>query len=124
MDNWSGASDSRIISKTESGGYALTIDVSNDNNITFYVNNGTWLTPDYALSNLSSGWHHVCGTYKNKTAKLYIDGSLVDTDTNTNNTNITYGSNINFFVGGEPDGSNNVRKFFNGKFDEVSVFYA
>ena len=124
MDNWSGASDSRIISNTESGGYALTIDVSNDNNITFYVNNGTWLTPDYALSNLSSGWHHVCGTYKNKTAKLYIDGSLVDTDTNTNNTNITYGSNINFFVGGEPDGSNNVTKFFNGKVDEVSVFDA
>ncbi len=122
MSNWSSASQSKIISNTQSGGYALAIDEANDNNISFFVNNGAYLNPTYALSNLSSGWHHVCATYKNKIAKLYIDGSLVDTATNTNNTNITYNSNIKLFAGAEPDASNNTSQFFNGLLGQIAVF--
>ena len=127
MDNWSSANDSRILSNTQSGGFALAIDVSwNQDKLGFYINiDGTYLHPDIALSSLSSGWHHITGTYDNRYAKLYIDGILVDVVDNGSNNDINYGSDINLFIGAEPiDANNSTSLYFNGSVNEVSIFDA
>ena len=80
-------------------------------------------TPDISLSSLSSGWHHIVGTYDNQYAKLYIDGNLVDIVDNGSNVGIRYGSDINLFLGAEPiDANNSTSLYFDGFINDVSIF--
>ncbi len=45
-----------------------------------FVNlNGTYYTPNIALSSLGSGWHHFALTCDGRYSKLYVDGALEDT---------------------------------------------
>ena len=57
-------------------------------------------------------WYNVVGTYEEGTAHLYVDGTLVDTDT------ITVGSITNFYLGSQGGSLN----FFDGSLDNLRIY--
>ena len=80
-----------IVSKKGSSGvagvgYALYLGNSGKNWV-FNVGDGSdYKTVFLDLDSTANQWHHLCGTFDGvaKTARMYLDGVLVDTDTNTN----------------------------------------
>ncbi len=87
---------------------------------------GDWLYPKSSTTpSTSGGWYHVVLTFQGtgsstEYAKLYINGSLEDTESNNNhdlnsqNTKVSMGAKIN--------ASNQVSNYFNGQIDEVSFW--
>lgn len=59
-------------------------------------------------------WYHVCATYISNTVKLYVDGELVTTDTNT----ATPGDTHNFNIGRRQGDAG----YFTGKVNDVRVY--
>lgn len=84
-----------------------------------------WIYGDgnYAYSNGSGAltvgtWYHVVGTYSSPTLKLYINGSLVDTDTKT-----VFGSSTdNLRIGQRTDGSAGSGYAMDGSIDGVRIY--
>ena len=87
---------------------------------------GDWLYPiSTTTPSAGGGWYHVVLTFDgtgNSTeyAKLYVNGSLEDTESNSNhdlnsqNTKVSIGAKIN--------DSNNLSDYFNGQIDEVAFW--
>ncbi|MFC2174396.1 LamG-like jellyroll fold domain-containing protein [archaeon] len=114
----------RIVSKTEGGGYQLSInEAACPGEVCMLVHTGSYHVVSYAHSNLNTGqWHHMTGTYDGSTAKLYIDGVEVDSNSNPSG-NIVYNANNPLCVGAEATSNSCGGGYqFLGEVDEVRVY--
>jgi hypothetical protein len=120
MVNWT-ASDARILSCTESGGYNFNIGTSSAN-VMLNIG-GTYQSPFFYSTSPQTGWHYFLFTYDGRYFKVYFDGiykSQYDAGTTTP---IVYNFNNNLTIGeeagsGAPAGTN----YFTGKIDEIRIF--
>ena len=101
-DNWNAGTSSSnykcALSCTEGGGYSHNI--WSGNFYSYIYAGGKYLTPSASVSNFG-GWHHFVTTFDGRYAKLYIDGSLANTDDHGSaNRTMTYASN-SIFLGVE-----------------------
>lgn len=123
--------DTRIISKTESGGYNINLNQANvvafctaNTLCSVLRNSGTYYAVKYSTSNIiNNSWYHVFITYDGETLIMYVNGVPVDTNTSPTGA-IQYGFSNPFCIGRESgealctDGT----YYFNGSLDEVRVY--
>lgn len=103
-------------------GYAVYANTSG--NLCFAIDDDATWSPDVASCSpgdiYDNTWHHLVAV-RNVTAdqtQLYIDGLLVDSDTDT--TTATLENSLSLYIG-DRDGTNNGDEF-NGDLDEIKVF--
>jgi len=119
--------DSRIFSKTESGGYQISLNEGSAcgaNVLCVLLNiNNSYHKAVYPISNINNNyWDHVAGTYDGETLKLYLNGAEVNVNTSPSG-NITYSQNNPLCIGAEPDVSSVCTySFFGGLIDEVRIY--
>ncbi|VVB58145.1 Right handed beta helix region [Candidatus Anstonella stagnisolia] len=118
----------KIVSKTEGGAYALGLNLGvpycNANSICLLINvGGTYYNASYATSNINNNqWYHMVGTYDGETARLYVNGAEVASNTNPSGA-ISYASSNPLCIGSEPDGTVcSTGQYFNGSIDDVAIF--
>ncbi len=92
-------------------GYCLYI---NNNEFRFTV--GKAGAPTASAVGISSGWHHVVGTYDNTNAKIYVDGILKNTTAATGP--LAQAGDEDIIIGKNSAGGDQ----FNGIIDEVRVY--
>jgi hypothetical protein len=123
-DDWNaGTSSSNYkcsISCTAGGGYSHNI--WNGDFYSYIYAGGKYLIPSASVSNLS-GWHHFVTTFDGRYAKLYIDGSLANTDDyGSANTTMTYASN-SIFLGAEAGASTSPEGYYwQGKIGSTLIY--
>ncbi|MFA5105921.1 MAG: LamG domain-containing protein [Candidatus Micrarchaeia archaeon] len=118
----------RIISKTESGGYHISISENSAcaaNTLCFLARNSTgYYSASYPVANLSANtWYHVVGTYDGTTIRLYLQGNQVATSPMGGSLFYTYSNAL--CIGSEPyqvDCTNGGSNYFNGTIDEVRIY--
>ncbi len=114
-----------LVSKTQQGGYEITMNDSSDNDISLWIrrNNGYGLVRHSMLS-LSSGWHHFAGTYDGRYSRMYVDGAISGTDDAGGNYPIQYQFTNSFVIGAESEMAVQPEDslFFEGMIDEVMVW--
>ena len=91
LDDWTASNNFTPVSITQGGGYSFHFD--NSDNIKFWCENagGNSIIASYSVSSVSSGWHHVAGTFDGRYLKLYFDGDLKSTVDNGSTVTINYG---------------------------------
>jgi hypothetical protein len=123
-DNWNAGTSSSdykcSLSCTEGGGYSHNI--WNGKFYSYIYAGGKYLIPSASVSNFG-GWHHFVTTFDGRYAKLYIDGSLADTDDyGSANRTMTYASN-SIFLGVEAGPSTSpASNFWQGKIANTSIY--
>lgn len=119
--------NTRILSKTESGGWHISLDDAGVGNgyaafIIFRAGSG-YIYTKYLYTGLSTGWHHFAGTYDGRYTKLYIDGVLRNTIDSSTNSGISYSCNNNLIIGAEASqGTLTDGSYFSGKIDDVRIY--
>ena len=106
ISNWA-ATNYRTISCTETGGW--NFETNSSGKIQFPVGTGTtgntYKTAVCPVS-ISSGWHHIAGTYDGYAVSLYVDGVVLSVITAyTTKTPIFYHSSNGIFIGREAGSS-------------------
>jgi hypothetical protein len=122
-DNWNAGTSSSFkcaLSCTQGGGYSHNI--WSGNFYSYIYAGGKYLIPSASVSNLS-GWHHFVTTFDGRYAKLYIDGSLANTDDyGSVNKTMTYASN-SIFIGAEASTGTSPEGFYwQGKIANTSIY--
>jgi len=120
--NVSGAVDLVINGGFSTGGkaYALYLDASEK--VGFYLDdNVSPTTPAQSSGSVADGnWKHVVGVRESGSIKLYLNGSLVSTQTDTTG-NID--STDNLIIGAGTNASSGaIGNFFDGKIDELAIW--
>jgi hypothetical protein len=112
-DSWSGTGGQRgWVLRTGDNG-RLTLLIANGST-------GAWMECMSAQIMSTGKWYHVAGTYDGQTQKVYINGTLVQSYTNTGG--IRYTTNDNMMIG---DCTGQVgNRVFDGKIDEVRLWSA
>jgi hypothetical protein len=126
MSDWSAYQTA--ISCTENAGWNFQ-PYSNNTLLCWMAGTGsssnTYKQTTYSLSKLSSGWHHIVGTYDGLLLKLYVDGALVSSLTAyTTKTPLYYNSANGIFVGSEA-GSNTTTPtgpYFSGSLSDFRIY--
>ena len=126
MEDWTTYSY-RLISCTESGGWNFE---RSNTNIHFAIGTGSTKntyknTNNYALSNLTSGWHMFTGTYDGFVAKMYIDGVFVVQNSSpyTTKTPIYYNATAPILIGAEANASQNpAGNYFIGYMSDIRIY--
>ena len=106
--NWTGITSQRnIISKTQNGGYQITVDHAwHTEKVGSLINiGGTYRTVSYPLTSLTNGWHNFLCTFDGRYLHLYVDGVKVDTYDNTTTSSVYYASSNVLMIGAEPGGT-------------------
>lgn len=121
-DDWAqvDTNGARIISCTESGGYAIS--VHSDGRIMFALYIGGGYRYAYSSGPISPGLHFICATYDGKSLKLYIDGEL-DSEIPYSG-NISYSVNNHVTIGVESGGAAGVESGFylSGVISNLSIW--
>jgi hypothetical protein len=123
-DNWNvGTSSSNYkcaLSCTQAGGYSHNI--WNGNFYSYIYAGGKYLVPSASVSNFN-GWHHFVTTFDGRYAKLYIDGSLANTDDyGSTNKTMTYASN-SIILGAEAGaGTSPEGYYWQGKIATTAIY--
>ncbi|MFA6304435.1 MAG: LamG domain-containing protein [Patescibacteria group bacterium] len=124
------ATDQRIISKTHAGGYQLSLNENSacgNNFLCFVVRvGGSYYPATYASSNLtSSTWYLLTGTYDGETVKLYLNGTLINSNTNPSGS-ITYTNNNPLCISQEASASDCTSDgsiyYFNGSLTDLRIW--
>lgn len=99
------------------GDHSYAIKHKSNNNIEFFIYDGTWYTVWYAVnSSFNDDWHHLAGTYDGSQLKLYIDGEEVDTANHTGSIDTTaYSVNIG-------RNSEITSRVYEGMMDDVRIY--
>ncbi|MDD5547772.1 MAG: hypothetical protein PHN74_02675 [Candidatus Pacebacteria bacterium] len=84
--------------------------------IYFYTTGGTCLNPGVSYASLLNGWHHFAATYDGADNKLYIDGSLVRTQSGCSGTINTSANGL--FIGSRSAGSASTE----ANLDEIAIY--
>lgn len=123
--SWVGITDTRLISKTETGGYQIAFNTSGSNMLV-YVNGGyTTAAFNYPFTAASAGWHHFFCTSDRTSVKAYCDGVLITNQAVSSPGPLQYTNNNNLVVGAEAGaGASNsiVAGNFLGSIGYVSVY--
>jgi hypothetical protein len=119
-ENTTGKGSSFVIGPALSGNSNLIYSISNNDVTCDAVQTSTQVTNiDAGVTLQPESWYHVVCIYNNGTMKLYINGSLISTRNNKDNTMHTC-PNAQLLIGGwwdqDPSAS------FNGKIDEVRLY--
>jgi hypothetical protein len=123
-DNWNAGTSSSdykcSLSCTEGGGYSHNI--WNGKFYSYIYAGGKYLIPSASVSNFG-GWHHFVTTFDGRYAKLYVDGSLANTDDHGSaNRTMTYASN-SIFLGVEAGPSTSpASNFWQGKIATTAIY--
>lgn len=108
-----------IISKQTSNpdrGYCIT--VGNNGQVSFTIaQNNTWKSATSASIMGTGSWYHIAGTYDGQNLKVYINGILMDTQTQSGSILTSIGKPLN--IGENPEWNGRV---FLGKIDEVRIW--
>lgn len=116
--------DIRIISKTQAGGYNLGFNDTISNALTATVNvGGSYYYLSYSNDNIETNtWYHAFVTYDGETLRLYLNGVLVDENTDPSGA-ITYTQTNELCIGGEPDNTVCITtNEFAGTIDEARIY--
>jgi hypothetical protein len=107
LSDWDIATDCRVLSATQGGGWQIGLNesgyiTSGYFGIMIYISQlGDYTTLRVARSSISSGWHHICGTFDGRYATMYIDGTQsVQNDLGGIKT-ISYSYDSPVLIGGE-----------------------
>ena len=125
MVNWDTASNVRVVSKTESGGYQIGI---NDGGYPGEVGGtlllgGTYRLVGYARGLVSSGWHNLTLLTDGRYVRFYIDTVQKDVFDLGSVGAVSYSNANNLLVGAEPGGGTSVEGcYFSGKISSVSLY--
>jgi hypothetical protein len=111
--DWQTTSSVRFMSKTESGGWQLSINddpAGNRVGMTIHVG-GTYRFCTVPKSSITAGYHNLVGTCDGRYLNLYIDGTVVNTIDLGSVLALTYAVNNDLIIGAEagasgPSGSN------------------
>jgi hypothetical protein len=122
-DSWNAGTVSNYkcaLSCTQGGGYSHNI--WSGNFYSYIYAGGKYLIPSASVSNFS-GWHHFVTTFDGQYARLYIDGSLANTDDyGSANKTMTYASN-SIFLGAEAGAGTSPEGFYwQGKISTTSIY--
>lgn len=102
--DWQTTSSVRVISKTEGGGYQLSLnDISGQVGCTIHVG-GTYRYSTVAKATISTGWHNMLSTCDGRFVRLYFDSILINTIDIGSTLALTYGVNNNFVIAAEAAG--------------------
>ena len=124
--NWNITTSSKIISKTENGGYAIAL----NNSITgvgflgaFVYVNGAYRSVKFQASNLTPGWHHISISFNGRYLYLCVDGLLVNSYDYGSFSNISYMYNNHLVIGAEPGATTNISgDFFPGIISAIQIY--
>lgn len=117
-----GAVDLVINGGFSTGGKAYLLYLDGNEKVGFYLDdNASPTTPAQSSGSVADGnWHHVVGVRESGNIKLYLDGSLADTQTDSTG-NID--STDPLIIGAGMNASTGVvGNFFDGKISQVSIF--
>jgi hypothetical protein len=99
--DWQTTNNVRILSKTEVGGWQLSLNDSAGNvGLTIHVG-GTYRYSVVPKTTISAGYHHIVGTCDGRYAILYIDGIVVNTLDIGSYLPLTYSVNNDLIIGAE-----------------------
>lgn len=123
------SNNQRIISKTEGGGYHLSLNEGSGFCpggavlCALVFAGGTYHGAVYPLSNLAQGkWHHAMASYDGETLKLYVDGKEVASNTAPSG-GVQYAVLNSLCIGTEAgSGTCTASSAFNGLVDEPRIF--
>jgi hypothetical protein len=122
---WSSITDTRLISKTETGGYQIAFNNAGTNMLV-YVNGAYTTVPfNYPFTAASAGWHHFFCTCDRTSVKGYCDGVLINTAGIASPGALQYTNNNNLVVGAEAlNGASNsiAGNYFLGNIGYVCVY--
>jgi hypothetical protein len=108
----------RIVAKATSGsgagGYALYVNTNGQPRVAF---GGTQTTTAATGLITASTWHHIVGTWDGSTARVYVDGELVDSLTSGSGPG---SSTADLHIGADPAFSGT--RDFKGLLDEVAIW--
>jgi len=102
LDDWSSINDGEtIISNTQASGYGFFFE---NRKLRFYlcIEDGYQIV-EYALSNLSSGWHHIASTFDGQHIRLYVDGEVKASNDLEGNHSIIYLETTKTLIGTDPN---------------------
>ena len=108
---------SHIVSRWGAGGdAAYLLGVNSSGQVLVFTHDSVLYSQLISLNTIpTNSWSHIAGVREGGTLKIYINGVL---DNSLSNTVAPQASNYNLFIGREPAGGNN----FNGLVDEVHIW--
>jgi hypothetical protein len=104
--------DFQYIVSTYDGNNGFVLDKDNQDNIRFWVNDNPAIEPDLSIG--EDSWYHAVGVAEQDVAKLYVNGSIVGSDTRTGNVDSTESVTI----GNTYDNGNEL----DGYIDDVRIY--
>jgi hypothetical protein len=123
--DWQTTGNVRIVSKTEGGGYQLSInDIAGQTGCTIHVG-GTYRYSTVPRANISSGWHNMLATCDGRYVRLYFDSILINTIDIGSTLSLTYANNNNFVIAAEagPGAVNSIASgYLAGSISSISVY--
>ena len=120
-DSWTDSERYAIASCTEGGGWNFNNnDVANSMAFLAYRDGYGYAAPNFLLSEMTPGWHMLTGVVGPDGTKIYLDGVLKDTNSNTGT--LTY-PNSHIFVGTEANGPYALNSYkFPGKIADFKIY--
>ena len=124
LDNWNqtftGGLGSLINTERGGNGYAMGCQSFSGNLAWEIWTNSGWVTSNYALSNISSGWHCLIGTSDGSNIKLYLDS--VEVDSLTAGSIVYTRNDSQFNIGAYQSGNGSINSYFPGNIAITQVY--
>ena len=122
LQNWNVATNMRVISCTETGGFQLSL---NDNSgyvgCSCYVS-GKYMQALYNRSKVTAGWHMMTLTFDGLNLSFYLDGVKVGGQTISSKGTISYNSSAPLLISGEPNSSTTTGFSWMGSIADVRIY--
>jgi len=123
LANWNSSGLKKLVSKTESGGYSMAINLPVSKLSGYVFAGGAYLINTYDLSLISSGWHIIMNTFDGRYFKMYLDAVNVSTVDVGSILTIGYSVNNSLIIGAEAGSSNLAAgDYFNGNISTVQIY--
>lgn len=103
LPNWDVAGTRKLISKTETGGYCISLnDAIYDGNYGVAMRlAGSYRSASFARTQITPGWHHTAFTFDGQYVRLYFDGEQKDVYNHGSTTTIDYTVSNNLTIASE-----------------------